>query len=107
MLLLFIRLSETNYGTERKEILTSIEAKISDTQGYITKKLVNVKDYIEGKRLDENSIEILNSAEPDPQHSGWYNWEVFLKVPDKGLSLIDNVEYILHRTFGCSSRSYR
>jgi transcription initiation factor IIF auxiliary subunit len=50
--------------------------------------------------LDENSIEIDNTSQTDPQDPGWYNCEVFLKVPDKGLlEDINNVEYTLHKSF--------
>ena len=102
LLLLFIKLVETESSIDRKTIISDIESKVSDTHGYISRSLINIREYIEGKKLDENSIEsieIENISKPDPLLSGWYNWEVFLKVSDKVLASIYNVEYTLHESF--------
>ncbi len=49
--------------------------------------------------IDENDIQIRNTANPDPDKLGYYDWEIFLDVPEHVLSKIVQVKYILHPTF--------
>ena len=108
VLLKLTSLHETSIDSDRNLVADNIRVKILATtmaskgRSYIrtlTDIPKKIRSAIGARRINAEEIIIVNTSSPSPTQPGYYNWEIYLDVPESILSQIDNVKYTLHPTF--------
>jgi tetratricopeptide (TPR) repeat protein len=90
----FITIAETNDELVKKEELSKLPVMIKASKG----KLDTSEGGIAFKKRAWPTVIIRNTAKPDKDRPGWYDWEIFL-APPEALDKVDRVTYTLHETF--------